>query len=101
MRVFAEIGIESVREPVPFVKPEKLRREDVDAAADEIAQTIEETEQMPEYQYPPVTLLKAGDGITSDGREEVSLNRERLETPSESARSGLRSRATISSSKPA
>ena len=76
----AEIGIESVREPVPFVKPEKLRREDVDAAADEIAQTIEETEQIPEYQYPPVTLLKAGDGITSDGREEVSLNRERLET---------------------
>lgn len=76
----AEIGIEAVREPVPFVKPEKLRREDVDAAADEIAQTIEETEQAPEYQYPPVTLLRAGDGITSDGREEVALNRERLET---------------------
>ena len=76
----AEIGIETVREPVPFVKPEKLRREDVDAAADEIAQTIEETEQAPEYQYPPVTLLRAGDGITSDGREEVTLNRERLET---------------------
>ena len=76
----AEIGIETVREPVPFVKPEKLRREDVDAAADEIAQTIEETEQAPEYQYPPVTLLRAGDGITSDGREEVALNRERLET---------------------
>ncbi len=35
---------------------------------------------MPEYQYPPVTLLRAGDGITSDGREEVTLNRERLET---------------------
>ena len=76
----AGIGIETVREPVPFVKPEKLRREDVDAAADEIAQTIEETEQVPEYQYPPVTLLRAGDGITSDGREEVTLNRERLET---------------------
>ncbi len=76
----AEIGIDTVREPVPFVKPEKLRREDVDAAADEIAQTIEETEQAPEYQYPPVTLLRAGDGITSDGREEVTLNRERLET---------------------
>ena len=75
----AEIGIETVRKPVPFVKPEKLRREDVDAA-DEIAQTIEETEQAPEYQYPPVTLLRAGDGITSDGREEVTLNRERLET---------------------
>ena len=76
----AEIGVETVREPVPFVKPEKLRREDVDAAADEIAQTIEETEQVPDYQYPPVTLLRAGDGITSDGREEVALNRERLET---------------------
>ena len=76
----AEIGIETVREPVPFVKPEKLRREDVDAAADEIAQTIEETEQVPDYQYPPVSLLRAGDGITSDGREEVALNRERLET---------------------
>ena len=76
----AEIGIETVREPVPFVKPEKLRREDLDAAADEIAQTIEETEQVPDYQYPPVSLLRAGDGITSDGREEVALNRERLET---------------------
>ena len=76
----AEIGIETVREPVPFVKPEKLRREDVDAAADEIAQTIEETEQVPDYQYPPVSLLRAGDGITSDGREEVAINRERLET---------------------
>ena len=78
----AEIGIETVREPVPFVKPEKLRREDVDAAADEIAQTIGETEQeqAPEYRYPPITLLRAGDGIASDGREEVALNRERLET---------------------
>ena len=78
----AEIGIETVREPVPFVKPEKLRREDVDAAADEIAQTIGEAEQeqAPEYRYPPITLLRAGDGIASDGREEVALNRERLET---------------------
>ena len=78
----AEIGIDTVREPVPFVKPEKLRREDVDAAADEIAQTIGETEQeqAPEYRYPPITLLRAGDGIASDGREEVALNRERLET---------------------
>lgn len=76
----AEIGIETVREPVPFVKPEKLRREDVDAAADEIAQTIEEADGAPEYRYPPVTLLRAGDGVTSDGREEVALNKERLET---------------------
>ena len=75
-----EAGIETIREPVPFIKPDKLRREDVDAAADEIAQTIEETEDTREYQYPPVTLLRAGDGITSDGREEVALNRERLET---------------------
>ena len=77
---FAEIGIETVREPVPFVKPEKLCREDVDAAADEIAQTIEEADGAPEYRYPPVTLLRAGDGVTSDGREEVALNKERLET---------------------
>lgn len=76
----AEIGMETVREPVPFVKPEKLRREDVEEAAEEIAQTIEDTEQAPEYQYPPMTLLHAGDGITSDGREEIALNRERLET---------------------
>ena len=54
----------------------------MDAAADEIAQTIGETEQeqAPEYRYPPITLLRAGDGIASDGREEVALNRERLET---------------------
>jgi DNA segregation ATPase FtsK/SpoIIIE-like protein len=71
--------IKTPAEPVKTVK-EKLSQKDVDAATHEITQAIEEAETLPEYQYPPVDLLRSGNGITSDGREEIALNRERLET---------------------
>ncbi len=59
----------------PEVKPA-----DVAAAAEEISRAIEEAEAAPDYRYPPVSLLHAGSAITADGREEIELNRERLET---------------------
>ena len=59
---------------------EKISRSDVAAAADEIGQAIEDADTLAEYKYPSVDLLRVGNGITSDGREEVTLNRERLET---------------------
>ena len=62
------------------VKEEKPSKQEVNAAAAEITQAIEEAGELPAYEYPPVDLLRAGKGITSDGREEVALNRERLET---------------------
>ena len=71
-----------VPEPAPAApkEPEKVTREEAGAAAEEITKAIEEAEELPEYRYPPTDLLRAGDGITADGREEVELNRERLET---------------------
>ena len=66
--------------PEPPIEKEKISVSEVQAAADEITQAIETAGELPAYQYPPVDLLKEGKGITSDGREEVALNRERLDT---------------------
>lgn len=51
------------------------------AVEEDIAAEIEQSmaEQIAEYKYPPITLLKTGGANSVDGREEMSLNRERLE----------------------
>ena len=59
---------------------DKVSHADASAAADEISQAIADSDAPVEYKFPSVDLLRAGDGITSDGREEIALNRERLET---------------------
>ncbi|MGI5935383.1 MAG: DNA translocase FtsK [Oscillospiraceae bacterium] len=50
--------------------------------AQEIASTIEKAKEQENdrYEFPPVTLLKRGSANPVDGREEVALNKERLET---------------------
>ncbi len=48
--------------------------------AEEISREIESAGNTSEYRFPPVELLKLGTGISSDGRDEVALNKERLET---------------------
>ena len=80
--VLDEGTAEIVPEPEPAAKPakEKTDKNEVSAAAEEIGQAIEEADELPAYVYPPIDLLKAGKNLTSDGREEVSLNKERLET---------------------
>ena len=75
-----EAQIVPVPEPAAQPLKEKLDKNEVSAAAAEISQAIEEAETLPAYVYPPVDLLKAGKNLTSDGREEVALNKERLET---------------------
>ena len=60
-------------------QPEKLKKADVQLEAAQIAQEIGQQEpQKPEYQFPPVELLKAGSGQTHDGTEEMRQNAERL-----------------------
>ncbi len=73
-------------EPVPFVKPAALRREeipeeyeDIPEEPDEPEETYEE-EPCAEYEFPPVSLLRTASGVTADGSEEVAANRQRLET---------------------
>ena len=70
-------------QPLPPVEipeqPEKLKKADVQLEAAQIAQEIGQQEpQKPEYQFPPVELLKAGSGQTHDGTEEMRQNAERL-----------------------
>ena len=70
-------------EPLPPLQtpeqPEKLKKADVQLEAVQIAQQITQQEPAkPEYQFPPVDLLKAGSGQAHDGTEEMRQNAERL-----------------------
>lgn len=70
-------------QPLPPVEipeqPEKLKKADVQLEAAQIAQEIGQQEpQKPEYEFPPVSLLKAGSGQSHDGTEEMRQNAERL-----------------------
>ncbi|MFB0921844.1 MAG: DNA translocase FtsK, partial [Oscillospiraceae bacterium] len=61
----------------------KISHDEVEAETEEITKTIEKTmeESAEVYRYPPVSLLStAGARNNIDGREEISLNRERLES---------------------
>lgn len=74
-------------QPLPPVEipeqPEKLKKADVQLEAAQIAQEIGQQEpQKPEYEFPPVSLLKAGSGQSHDGTEEMRQNAERRATRS-------------------
>lgn len=61
----------------------KISRGEVEAETEEITRTIAKSleETADAYKYPPVSLLKtAGTRNSLDGREEIALNRERLES---------------------
>ncbi len=61
----------------------KISHEEVEAETEEITKTIEKTleENAEVYRYPSVELLcSAGARNNVDGREEIALNRERLES---------------------
>ncbi len=55
---------------------------EIDAELENISKTIEagEIALTPEYKYPPIGLLRKSDGSTADGREEMSINRTRLQS---------------------
>jgi S-DNA-T family DNA segregation ATPase FtsK/SpoIIIE len=62
---------------------DKPSAEEVRQETEKIAKTIDEASQEQsgeEYRYPPVELLNEPPVGSVDGREEISLNRERLET---------------------
>ncbi len=56
----------------------KVKRAEVQQQAAQIAQEIVEGEQLAMYQFPPIGLLRSGDGRTVDGTEEMRQNAERL-----------------------
>ena len=63
-------------------KPEKIKAGDVAAETENITKAIEAElkEEKPAYEFPPLTLLKAGAQTVADARGEIAVNRERLDT---------------------
>lgn len=60
----------------------KITHDEVEAETEEITKTIEKTmeESAEEYKFPPVSFLTTRAKSNIDGREEIALNRERLES---------------------
>ena len=60
-------------------KIQRLSREEVNAEAQAVAEAINATEEKPDYAFPPVNLLRSGTAAAGDAREEILVNKERLE----------------------
>ena len=80
-----EIKTEEVFSLEPAKSPSRkkgLAPEDLRSETENIARAIEQSEQAEqgEYRYPPLDLLRRGSGAAADGREEIAVNRERLQT---------------------
>ena len=60
-------------------KIQKLSRDEVNAEAQAVAEAINASEETPDYVFPPVNLLRSGSAAAGDAREEILVNKERLE----------------------
>ena len=60
-------------------KIQKLSRDEVNAEAQAVAEAINAAEEKPDYVFPPLSLLHSGTAAAGDAREEILLNKERLE----------------------
>ena len=61
-------------------EPQKMKKEEVQKETLMVAQEIEEnaSEETPAYIFPPIDLLRAGDGKSVDGTDEMRTNAQRL-----------------------
>ena len=60
-------------------KIQKLSRDELNAETQAVANAINATEDAPDYVFPPVDLLRSGTAASGDSREEILVNKERLE----------------------
>ena len=51
----------------------------MNAEAQAVAEAINASEETPDYVFPPVNLLRSGSAAAGDAREEILVNKERLE----------------------
>jgi len=67
--------------PAPRISKRAAAEEEIRQQSDEVAKAVEEknAESNGEYRYPPIELLKGRSGGAVDGREEMNLNRDRLQ----------------------
>ena len=60
-------------------KIQKLSRDELQAETQAVTNAINATEDAPDYVFPPVDLLRSGTAASGDSREEILVNKERLE----------------------
>ena len=60
-------------------KEQRMSRDEVNAEAQAVAEAVSAAEEKPDYVFPPIALLKSGTSAAGDAREEILLNKERLE----------------------
>ncbi len=60
-------------------KIQRLSRDELKAETQAVASAINATEDAPDYIFPPVDLLRSGTAAAGDSREEILVNKERLE----------------------
>jgi len=67
--------------PAPRISKKAAAEAEIQQESSQVAKAVEEknAEDMGEYHYPPIELLKGRSGTAADGREEMNLNRERLQ----------------------
>lgn len=63
----------------PPKNSKKLKRAEIDAEAKNMEETISASTDCSDYEFPPLDLLRSGMTATADGREEIAINRSRLE----------------------
>lgn len=70
---------ESGKTPAP---PVKANREELEAEKAAVIEELDKSaaQDAPEYEFPPIDLLRKSSAAAVDGREEIALNRERLES---------------------
>lgn len=81
--------VDEIMKPVPMSTeindpPRKKKRINVDAEAGKFEAEINRSESTGDYQFPPLELLRAGDGNTVDAGDEVAANKMRLESAMDS-----------------
>ncbi len=59
--------------------PKKIKKEELEKETRAVAQEISNAEDRPDYQFPPVELLRSSVGGAVDARDEIQLNAERLQ----------------------
>ena len=60
-------------------KIQRLSRDELNAETQAVASAINATEDAPDYVFPPTDLLRSGTAASGDSREEILVNKERLE----------------------
>ena len=76
---FAPVDVPAAA-PIKPAEPAKPSRAEVAAETAAVAAEIENTASTtPEYEFPPIDLLRKGTAAAVDGRDEIALNRDRLE----------------------